>query len=133
MYFLRTRFTCKPTVIKNKGQPDWGGGTVLPPAQLALSTNLGRVWTMLYSCCPAHTSHHPRGPLAVPYHAVPCRLSGGSLLTRLPVLPHPRVGEPHTVPRALHMSTVWREAVGLGWDPLSAQLSVLVNTPNSPA
>lgn len=48
MYFLRTRFTCKPTVIKNKEQAERGSGTMLPPAQLALSTNLGRVWTLLY-------------------------------------------------------------------------------------
>lgn len=48
MYFLRPRFTCKPAVINHTGQPDRGGGTVLPPAQLALSTNSGRVWTVLY-------------------------------------------------------------------------------------
>lgn len=49
------------------------------------------------------------------------------------MLPHPGAGEPRAMPRSLHVSMVRREAAGLGWDPLPAQLSALVNTPNSPA
>lgn len=146
MCFLQMHFTCKPAVIKNEGQPDGAAA----PHSLRHSWCSALIWGEFGLCCrhcPVHTSQHPWGPLPAPCIAVPHRASPYcavhcrivlciAILCRAirpegpswPSCPCHR-GAPCCAQVPVHQCGV---EGALGLDP-SAQLSALVNTPNSPA